>query len=248
MTHAITRVRHELRRRTLTVVAVDRLTSSMVRITLGGDDLADFTSLAPDDHVKLFVPTATGEPARRDFTPRRFDAAAQTLAIDFALHEAGPASDWARHAAPGQAIDVGGPRASLIVPDSFDWWLLVADEAGIPAVARRLEELPDGKKAICFLIATGPAEHLPLDTRAELHAIWIHRPAASADDPAPILAQLREIPLPDGDGFAFVAAEATVARAVRDHLATERGHPSAWIRAAGYWKKGETDAHVTFDD
>jgi NADPH-dependent ferric siderophore reductase len=30
----------------------------------------------------------------RDFTPRRFDAAAGTTVIDYALHAAGPASDW----------------------------------------------------------------------------------------------------------------------------------------------------------
>ena len=53
--HAITRVRHQPRRRLLTVQTVERLTPAMARITLGGD-LADFLSASYDDHVKVFFP------------------------------------------------------------------------------------------------------------------------------------------------------------------------------------------------
>ena len=53
--HAITRVRHEARRRLLTVQTVQRLTPNMVRVTLGGD-LAGFVSSSYDDHVKVFFP------------------------------------------------------------------------------------------------------------------------------------------------------------------------------------------------
>ena len=53
--HATTRVRHEPRRRLLTVQHVERITPKMARITLGGD-LAGFVSSAYDDHVKLFFP------------------------------------------------------------------------------------------------------------------------------------------------------------------------------------------------
>ena len=53
--HAISRVRHEPRRRLLTVQRVERITPHMARIELGGD-LADFVSGAYDDHVKVFFP------------------------------------------------------------------------------------------------------------------------------------------------------------------------------------------------
>ena len=115
------RVRHELRRRLLTVQRVQRLTPHLVRITLQGEALQGFTSLGFDDHVKLMFPDpATGvlvlptlgpegiqhasdapRPAMRDYTPRRFDVQAGTLEIDFALHDAGPATQWAEQAAPG---------------------------------------------------------------------------------------------------------------------------------------------------
>ena len=53
--HAIARVRHEPRRRLLTVRQVERITPAMARVTLDGD-LAGFVSAAYDDHVKVFFP------------------------------------------------------------------------------------------------------------------------------------------------------------------------------------------------
>ena len=53
--HAITRVRHEPRRRLLTVQRVEKLSPNMTRITLGGD-LQGFISSGYDDHVKVFFP------------------------------------------------------------------------------------------------------------------------------------------------------------------------------------------------
>ena len=48
--------------------------------------------------------------------------------------------------------------------------------------------------------------------------------------------------LPEGNGFVWIAAEARVARAVRDYLVNTRGHPLHWTKAAGYWLKGVADA------
>ena len=55
--HAVARVRHELRRRLLTVKTAERLTPQMVRVTLTGDDLEGFVSAGYDDHVRA-VPAA----------------------------------------------------------------------------------------------------------------------------------------------------------------------------------------------
>src|SRR5262245_35718710 len=120
MPHEIVRVRHETRRRRLTVLTREFITPRMLRLTLKGD-FEGFASLGADDHVKVFVP-GSGEPGeRRDYTPRRFDAATQTLAVDFAVHDAGPATAWAINAQPGDAIEIGGPRGSQVVPYDFDW-------------------------------------------------------------------------------------------------------------------------------
>ena len=46
----------ELKRRKLEVLRSERISPSMVRLVLGGDDLAGFVSLGFDDHVKIFIP------------------------------------------------------------------------------------------------------------------------------------------------------------------------------------------------
>ena len=135
----VQRVRHELKRRELTVIGVDDVTPNFRRVTLTGDSLADFVSASFDDHVKLiFAPDADGAPVMRDYTPRRFDNAARELVIEFAQHGDGPAAAWAAQAQPGHTLTVGGPRGSFIIPTDFDWHLLVGDETALPAVARRL--------------------------------------------------------------------------------------------------------------
>jgi NADPH-dependent ferric siderophore reductase len=35
----------------------------------------------------------------------------------------------------GDRLDIGGPRGSAVVPDDFDWYLLIGDEARRPPSA-----------------------------------------------------------------------------------------------------------------
>lgn len=238
MEHPITRHRHELKRRHLTVREASRVTPNMIRILFEGDDLADFVSLGADDHVKLFVPTGTGEPERRDYTPRYFDQETRTLAIDFAVHDAGPATRWALDAKPGDTLDIGGPRGSMVIAPTFDWWLLVGDETALPAIGRRIEELPAGARIISVVTVADKSEEQSFTTQADHQATWVHRSLDRADDAEPILAALKTLDLPDGGGFVWIAAEARVAR----------GHPLQWTKASGYWLKGVADAHDKLKD
>src|SRR5256885_2676844 len=54
-------------------------------------------------------------PTLRDYTPLRYDAARQNLIMDFALHDAGPATEWALTAPLGQWVGLAGPRGSLVI-------------------------------------------------------------------------------------------------------------------------------------
>lgn len=241
MEHIITRHRHELKHRSLTVRDKSYLTPHMIRIVLEGEDLADFSSLGADDHVKLFLPSAGGEPERRDYTPRRFDTADRSLTLDFAVHEAGPATAWAIAAEVGDSLTIGGPRGSMEVSPTFDWWLLIGDETALPAIGRRIEELPPGTQVISLCAVPGAADEQAFDTGVALTTHWVHRPADRGDDPEPLLAALGQIALPEGEGYVWIGAEATVARALRDEILEVRKHPRSWFKAAGYWKKGEAD-------
>ncbi|CFL78376.1 iron utilization protein [Bordetella pertussis] len=58
---------------------------------------------------------------------------------------------------------------------------------------------------------------------------------------------MRALRLPPGEGYAWAAAEAAVARAVRQALVDTHGLDKSRIRAASYWKRGEAAVHETHD-
>jgi NADPH-dependent ferric siderophore reductase len=244
-THVAVRVRHEVRRRAVTVKTVGRLTPNMVRVVFAGASLEGFVSLGYDDHVKLLFPSPGAEPAMRDFTPRRHDAAAHELTIDFALHESGPASDWAARCRPGDELEIGGPRSSFVVPDTFDWHLLIGDETALPAIGRRLEELPPTARALVVAAVAGEAEEQVSASAADVSIRWVHRPLARAADPQPLRGAVADLTLPPGEGYAWVAAESGVARALRQQL-VERGLGK--VKAAGYWRQGGAGVHERIGD
>ncbi len=233
----IQRVRHELKRRELTVTAIERLSPHYVAITFGGESLADFASDSFDDHLKFIVDTGAEQPAMRDYTPRRFDRAARTLVIEFALHGAGAASDWAAQAQVGQRALIGGPRGSMIVPIDYEWHLLAGDDTALPAIARRLEELPAGARALVLGLVADDGDRRVFNSAAELLQVQWHR---TADD---WLAALRALALPKGEGFVWCAGEARLMAQARDLLLQHHQHPRQAMRVAAYWKQGATDYH-----
>ncbi|WCT77506.1 siderophore-interacting protein [Novosphingobium humi] len=250
--HQVTRMRYEIRRRTLTVQTIEALGPNMRRITFSCDDLNDFASASPDDHIKLFFPQPGEEkPLMRDYTPRRFDTAAGMLVIDFALHEAGPATKWAIEAKSGDTLAIGGPRGSAVVPDDFDWYLLIGDEAALPSIGRRTEELRAGVPVITAVVVDGPDSEQVFAAKSAWQGLWAHRGAAQSggkEDAARLIAALGGVDLPAGEGFVFIAGETEMARAVKAYVVDTLGHPREWVKAAGYWTRGVADSHGGIED
>lgn len=244
----IERIRHDTRRRTLAVDSVMRLTPHTVRIGFTSDDLAGFVSLSFDDHIKLFFPSENGGADQmRDYTPRRFEVAAGRLTIDFAVHEAGVATAWALAAHPGDRLEIGGPRGSAIIPADFDWYWLVGDETALPAIGRWVEEAPQGLTVTTFVVIEDLANRQRFQSKAEWAGVWPVR--VEGDDDAAVLrdAMATHSP-PAGDGFIWIAAEASVARTLRTYVIENQHHPREWVKAGGYWVRGKADAHDKLDD
>lgn len=246
-TPVIHRVTHEIKRRRLDVLRVVDITPRMRRITLGGPELAGFVSLGSDDHIKLMFAQNAAEqaalqsptfnikgdgpqPAMRDYTPRRFDLSLGELDIDFVLHGDGPASTWAEQAQVGQHLYIGGPRGSMIVPDIFDSYLLIGDETALPAIARRLEELPAGCKVLAVIEIADAAEQQALQSAAEVEVIWVLRGQAD------LLDTVRTLTLPSGALYTFVAMETKLSRQVRRVLLDTHKVDEAFLKAVGYWR------------
>ncbi len=192
-------------------------------------------------------PQAAGRPCattRRAVTTPQ----ANTLELDFALHEAGPATQWAEQAKPGDMLGVGGPRGSFIVPTDFDWHLLIGDDTALPAIARRLAELPAGARVVVLAEVDSEADQVPFETQAELTLQWVHRKGAEPGLSPVLLDALKAMKLPAGDFHAWVGCESAIAKALRAHLVGERGANPKWVRASGYWRRGAVATHDTHDE
>lgn len=234
----LTRIRYEgARRRTLTVAEKNQLSTHYLAIRFRCDDFEGFESLSEDDHIKLFLggaPDANGKPAMRDYTPRNWDKTAGTFDIEFALHDdPGPATAWAINAQPGDHIEIGGPRGSVVVGDGYDWYWLIGDEAALPAIGRFMQTRPQANIHATIAVADAD-ERITLPSSQSHTTQWIYRPALLATDPEPILNAITKVPFPKGDGFIWIAAEAGVAKAVRE-LVEAKGHPANQLKAKGYW-------------
>jgi len=249
-TQTIHRVMHDIKRRKLEVLRVVDLTPRMRRITLGGPELAGFISLGTDDHVKLLFPQNAEQaaaletmvlgvgkdngpmPEMRDYTPRRYDLEKLELDIDFVLHGDGPASTWAEQAQPGQFLHIGGPRGSMIVPDIFDSYLLIGDETALPAIARRLEGLAANRKALVVIEVENCAEQQVLESAAQVNVIWVLREGGKDN----LLTTVKQLQVPKGNLYAWVATETKVSRQIRRVLLDEHGLNEQFVKAVGYWR------------
>jgi Siderophore-interacting protein len=257
---ALQRVRHATRLRLLTVTSVTDITPLMRRFRLEGD-MEGFASPGHADHIKAFFfpagvtpllppvgpngaefPSGT-RPEMRDYTPRYWNVEEGWIELDFVLHGDGPASSWAAGAKVGDTLVIGGPRGSLVVPMAFDWYLLAGDETALPAIGRRIEELPPGARVVAFVEVADAAEEQVFETRADLTLTYVHRNGAPAGTTTLVHDAVAAAALPQGDAYAYIAGEVNMARAVKAHLLEARGFNPEWVKAAGYWHLGVADAH-----
>ncbi len=242
----VSRVRHELRLRNTLVMQTQQITPNMVRITLSGPELQGFTSLSPDDHVKLFIPAGASDAAcKRDYTPRAYNAQTNELILDFVIHEAGPATQWASTAQPGDCLQIGGPRGSQVISDQVQRWLLIGDESALPAITRRIEELPATAEVTSLVVVPSSEDQQWVNSEAQWQPLWLLRNSSVSDADA-IIHQLAEVNiLPET--FVWLAGESGMVKQVREHLLVDRAHSKVWLKAAGYWKKGSAEASEEFD-
>lgn len=233
--------------RLVEVTHVEQLSPRMVRVTLHGDTLAGFAWNGPAAHIKIIFP-APGEdtpimpeddgpqPIMRTYTPRRFDAATHKLDVEFVLHGDGPASTWAAHARPGQRLVIAGPGLSYEIDPDVDWYMLVGDEAALPAISTILEHLPAKKTALVFLEVVDAQEERMVHSVANVSYTWLHRGNDLQRAGTRLEEALRTVTFPVGDGAIYVGCEATTMRRIWTYLVRERNIPYDRLVTRGYWK------------
>jgi NADPH-dependent ferric siderophore reductase len=246
----------ELRFRRVTLIAREWLTPSYVRVRLESPELAGFTSLGADDHIRIFFPE--GDPLsveemraapNREYTPLAWGD--DWLDLEFAIHgdpasgTAGVAAAWAATAPLGSSAGVGGPRGSKVLAGRPDAWLLAGDETAVPAIRRFAQAMDADAIGRVVVEVTDAAHELAIDAPAGVVVEYAHRgdePAGSA-----LTARLEaftEADRPAGAVFGFVAAEQSIVKAGRALLLERWGLDAAQVIVKGYWKRGETEYHA----
>jgi NADPH-dependent ferric siderophore reductase len=231
----------------------------MVRVTFGGENMAGFFSKGPAEHVRIYLPNEeTGvltlpvpgtdgfdfpdgleRPQSRAYTPRRFDAATNELDVDFVIHGAGPASAWASSVKAGDTAVVGGQPSGAYLPETgVDWYVILGDEAALPAIATLLEALPASMRVHAYIEVLDADEEQELTSPAQTEITWLHRRSEKELAGRLLVTALRDVVLPEGDGRVWVSAEASIMRAMRKHLLEDRWLDRSTIRTQGYWKDG----------
>lgn len=243
------------------VESTEWLTPILVRIVLGGDDLARLGVLENTDaYVNIAIPPVGATyppifdpaqvhdehprelwPARRRYTVRRWDAQTHQLTLDFVVHgQSGVAGPWAAAARPGDILVFTGPGSGYRPSVDADWHLLVGDESALPAISASLEMLPADTRAVVRLLCDGPDCEVPIDTAADADLVWLHRTGTAADTDL-LVDSVRSVSFPAGKVQAFVHGEADEIRALRQHLLVDRGLTRANMSCSPYWRRTMTD-------
>jgi NADPH-dependent ferric siderophore reductase len=129
----------------------------------------------------------------------------------------------------------------MVVPTDYAWHLLAGDATALPAITRRLEELPAGTRALVLVHLDDAADQRSWATAADVTTQWL--PDAEA-----WLAALRALDLPEGEGFAWCAGEARVMAQARAILVHDKGVPRECQRVSAYWKAGAQAFHADIED
>ncbi|MYS22694.1 NADPH-dependent ferric siderophore reductase, contains FAD-binding and SIP domains [Streptomyces sp. DvalAA-14] len=252
------------------VVRTERLSPTLLRIVLGGEELSRVVSGGHDQRFKLFLPHP-GQDApvlpealdldwyarwraldpevrgiMRTYTIRDVRRDPPELDVDFALHgDLGPASRWAGQARPGDRLSMLAPAA--------------ADNGGVDF------RPPEGTDRILLT-----ADETALPAVASILSglpqgigvkAWIEVPHSDdrlplvtkadaeitwlirtgADRTTPLLTALAAADLPPGTPYAWLAGESAAVRAQRRHLVADRGFDRKAISFTGYWRQGATE-------
>ena len=117
----------------------------------------------------------------------------------------------------------------------------------MPAISRRLAELPAGARVLVVGEIDSPADQVALATKADATVIWAHRNGAAAGESDVLAKKLATLKFPSGDYYAWVACELLTAKALRQQLIADHGANPKWMRAAGYWRRGAVAIHDVFE-
>jgi NADPH-dependent ferric siderophore reductase len=227
------------------VASVQQLTPRMTRVRLTGNGLAGLDAV-PGQTLKIYVPDlVSGHPVSRDYTVRGYHAAQPSLDIDFVLHGAGPAANWAQRARPGETLEFIGPSGRYRPDPGADWHLFAGDESALPAIQAYTEMLPPNACAFLYIEVADAAEEQPMPGVTQPVVCWLHRGDREPGTSTMLDDALRAVRLPAGQGRIWLAGHTPTVRRIRTHLLNERGIDRRSVYVKGFWDRAQTVAQLS---
>ena len=247
------------------VLATQRLTKHLHRVTVGGTDLATFAWLGFDHWFRLFaprphqarfeLPDISGpmwwrsylqipedrRPLYANYTVADLRLPERELDVHFVLHAgpdgepAGPAAIWACGARPGDQLALLDQGIMFEPPPDTAEVTIVADESGLPAVTGILRSLPADAVGRVIQEVPSARDRRELLRPAGIGVTWIEREDDHVVAGARALAALRTLEEVHRRGYAFVVGESTLATEGRRHL-HRIGLPKNRITFCGFWR------------
>ncbi len=227
----------------------------MVRVTLGGPELAGLVVDQPAASVRLLLPAPGTEelvlpawngneflladgtrPIIRTFTPRRLDPDRLELDLEMVIHDGGIAADWATESQSGAAAAVSGPGRGYVIDTDVPEYVLIGDETALPAISQLLERIPHSVPVSVHLEIAEPAARIPLPVHPLAVVEWHTLPPGRAAGESLVRATRRaDI---DPTAVLWCAGEAAAMHAIRKHVFEDLGIARSQATIRGYWKSG----------
>ncbi|MDF3151018.1 siderophore-interacting protein [Mesorhizobium sp. XAP10] len=244
--------------REMVVTDVRDLTQNMRRIRLTGENLSRFAKFG-GMHIRMLFPTRDvpdplwpvlggnglpvwptddRRPVARVYTIRALDVEKGIIDVDFLIHPGeSVGSAWAMQAAPSMKVGIMGPVGRPV--RQAEWYVMGADETGLPALARLLETLPAGTKGVAFVEIANDGERQAINNGTGIEVHWLTRDGVAAGEDRLLAEAVRSVAWPqDGSAFGWFAAEAAAAKIVRECWRDTLGLGRDQTLAAAYWRRG----------
>lgn len=243
----------------LSVSRKEYVTPHYIRIYLTGDGVSEIADTTIGVNNKILIPPVgldkvyfpefdydkgqwkpmddSIRPIVRTYTHRGIDLRRNEIWVDFVAHgDEGPASAWAIGSKPGDVLGVLMKAGKTELFPQANNYLLVGDATALPVLGAILESLPASAKGTCIIEVHGPEDVQKLYTQADIDFIWLHNDAPQEGSLLVDLVKIRS--LPQSERFAYVAAEFSTVREIRNYLRKDLGWKREELYAYSYWKIG----------
>lgn len=223
------------------VVKNDALSTSLREIVLRGS--AEELCGVPGNDVMIRLGDGSGSFTRRRYSVRSVDTEHDQFTLWICTTHDGLGSQWAQSVAPGDAVDVVGPRGKIPLDPNADWHLFMGDVTGFSAFYRMAQSI-DAPGRATFIIEIDHDDDTPAAQFREgvaVSAVFVKRSGRSRTDPSGLLNGLGAFAFPPGEGHAYLFGEFSLINVLRAAL-LDRGLSDEQINRKAYWRMGRRNA------